>query len=143
MVAEVFEPSFGMLGIGGILAFVIGSIILMDTQAPGFGIDLSVIAAFAIASLLLFALILRMALKARRRPVVSGEEQLLGALATVVGDFERDGRVMVHGEHWRASSDARLHRGQRVKVTEIEGLTLRVAPFEERSAALSTPEQEK
>lgn len=143
MVAEVFEPSFGMLGIGGILAFVIGSIILMDTQAPGFGIDLSVIAAFAIASLLLFALILRMALKARRRPVVSGEEQLLGALATVVDDFERDGRVMVHGEHWRASSDARLHRGQRVKVTEIEGLTLRVAPFEERSAALSTPEQEK
>ncbi|MBF6309090.1 nodulation protein NfeD, partial [Nocardia farcinica] len=71
MVGEAFEPSFGMLGIGGTIAFVFGSIILIDTQAPGFGIDLSVIITFAIASVLMFVTVIGMAVRARERPVVS------------------------------------------------------------------------
>ncbi|MCK5336568.1 MAG: nodulation protein NfeD, partial [Gammaproteobacteria bacterium] len=67
MVGEAFEPSFGILGIGGVIAFVFGSIILMDTEAPGFGIDISVIATFAITSVMMFVFVIGMAIKARRR----------------------------------------------------------------------------
>jgi membrane-bound serine protease (ClpP class) len=130
MIGEAFQPSFGMLGIGGVIAFVIGSIILMDTEAPGFGIDLSVIFTFALASVLMFVFVIGMALKSRRRPVVSGAEQLVGSVATVMNDFERSGEVFIHSEAWLAQSDQPLIKGQRVRVTGMNGLTLDVEPIE-------------
>jgi membrane-bound serine protease (ClpP class) len=133
MVGEAYEPSFGMLGIGGIVAFVFGSIILMDTHAPGFSIELSVIITFAIISALMFIFVIGMALKARRKKVVSGMEELVGAEATVENDFQGTGRVSVHSESWKASSAASLHKGQSVKVTRVKGLTLEVEPLEEQS----------
>ena len=78
MVAEAFQPSFGILGIGGLAAFVIGSVILIDTDLPGFGIDISVIITFAATSAVIFIFIVGIAIKARRRPVVSGVEELIG-----------------------------------------------------------------
>lgn len=130
MVGEAFQPSFGMLGIGGVTAFVIGSIILIDTDAPGFGIDISIIVTFAITSALVFILFVGMAIKARRRPVVSGMEELLGGEATVIDDFDRNGSVSIHSETWRAISDMPLKKDQRVKVTAVKGLTLEVKPVE-------------
>ncbi|HEY9051695.1 MAG TPA: nodulation protein NfeD, partial [Gammaproteobacteria bacterium] len=130
MVGEAFQPSFGVLGIGGVVSFVFGSIILMDTEAPGFGIDLSVIATFAITSVILFVFVVGMAMKARRRPVVSGMEELLGDEAVVIDDFEHKGRVRIHSESWNALCDKPLRKGQHVKVTGIEGLTLQVEPLE-------------
>jgi len=130
MIGEAFQPSFGMLGIGGIIAFVIGSIILMDTDAPGFGIDLSVIFTFALASVVMFVFVVGMALKSRRRPVVSGVEQLLGSEGVVINDFENNGEVFVHSEAWSAQSDNPLSKGQRVRVTGMNGLTLEVEPME-------------
>lgn len=130
MVAEAFEPSFGMLGIGGVFAFIFGSIILMDTNAPGFGIDLSVIATFAITSVILFVFIIGMAMKARRRPVVSGMEELIGSEAIVIEDFEKKGRVNIHSENWSAQCDMPLRKGQPVKVIGISGLTLYVEPLD-------------
>ena len=129
MIGEAFAPSFGMLGIGGVISFVIGSIILMDTQAPGFGIDLSVIAIFAATSAILFMFIISMAIKARGRPVVSGRNQLIGGIGTVVESFQGQGLVHIHGENWQAHSRVALHNGQPVKVTGIEGLTLQVEPL--------------
>lgn len=129
MVGEAFEPSFGMLGIGGVIAFVIGSIILMDTEAPGFGIDISLIATFAATSVIMFVFVVGMAMKARRRPVVSGMEELLGSEALVIEDFEQQGRVNIHSENWSALCDTPLHKGQFVKVIGIEGLTLQVEPL--------------
>jgi len=126
MVAEAFEPSFGVLGIGGIIAFVFGSIILMDTSAPGFDIDLSIIIAFTAISALLLIFIVGMALKARRKPVVSGLEELIGAKATVLADFDVQGPVLIHSETWQAISHCRLSKGQKVVVTGIDGLTLQV-----------------
>jgi membrane-bound serine protease (ClpP class) len=130
MVAEAFEPSFGVLGIGGVIAFVIGSIILIDTEAPGFGIDISVIITFAVTSVLMFVFVIGMAFKARRRPVVSGLEEMVGGTAVVVDDFEGRGTVTIHSEKWRASSHVPLHKDQRVKVTDIDGLTLTVEPID-------------
>lgn len=129
MVGEAFEPSFGMLGIGGVIAFVIGSIILMDTEAPGFGIDISLIATFAVTSVIMFVFVVGMAMKARRRPVVSGMEELLGSEALVIEDFEQQGRVNIHSENWSALCDTPLHKGQHVKVIGIDGLILQVEPL--------------
>ncbi len=129
MVAEAFVPSFGALGIGGVIAFVIGSVILMDTDVPGFGVSLLLIGSFALVSSALFTLVLVMALKARRRPVVSGQEALVGATAEVLRDFERDGVVHLHGENWSAHTEIPLKQGEKVRVTKMEGLILWVERF--------------
>ncbi len=145
MVAEAYQPSFGVLGIGGLIAFVIGSIILMDTEAPGFGIDIAVIVTFSITSVLVFVLAIGMALKARRRPVVSGMEEILGGVATVIEAFDRQGKVAIHSETWNAQSHTALHKDQQVKVTAIKGLTLEVEPLNEpmdESILASTEEGE-
>ena len=128
MVGEAFQPSFGMLGIGGTIAFVIGSIILMDTEVPGFGIDISVIVTFAAISVLVFIFVIGMAIKARRRPVVSGMEELVGGNAIVLEDFDGKGAVSIHSERWNAISEIPLHKGQRVKVKAVKGLILQVEP---------------
>ena len=133
MVGEAFEPSFGILGIGGVVAFVFGSIILIDTKAPGFGIDISVIVTFAASSALIFIFVIGMAMKARRKKVVSGLEELLGGEAIVINGFEQQGTVSIHSEHWQAHSKTPLNDGQLVKVIGIKGLTLDVEPIEASS----------
>ena len=129
MVAEAFEPSFGVLGIGGVIAFVIGSIILIDTEAPGFDIDISVIITFAFTSALIFIFVIGMAFKARRRPVVSGLEEMLGGTAIVINDFDDKGTVSIHSEKWQAVSNVPLHKDQQVKVIDVKGLILQVEPL--------------
>jgi membrane-bound serine protease (ClpP class) len=128
MVAEAFAPSFGALGIGGTLALVIGSIILIDTEAPGFGIPLPLIGAVAASSLLLFTFVLGALWRARRSRVVSGSEALVGARATAAEDFAGDGHVWLHGERWRAHCATPLRAGQPVRVRERHGLLLIVEP---------------
>ena len=78
LVAEVFVPSYGTLSIGGIAAFVLGAVMLIDTDLPGFGISIGLIAALAGISALFVLGVSGMALKARRRPVVTGREELIG-----------------------------------------------------------------
>lgn len=129
MIGEAYQPSFGMLGIGGTVAFVIGSIILIDTQAPGYGIDISVIATFALASVLVFIVVIGMAMRARDRPVVSGMEEMVGGEGVATVDFDGKGTILIHSEHWTALSDTPLKKGQRVKVTGMDGLTLQVEPL--------------
>ena len=134
MVAEAFQPSFGALGIGGLVAFVIGSIILMDTKAPGFAIDLSVIIVFAIISGLVFVLLIGMVFKSRRRHAMIGLEQLIGSIATVKNDFNHKGTVTIHGELWSAQTHKPLSKNQQVRVTAADGLTLTVEPLNENSS---------
>ena len=130
MVAEAFEPSFGVLGIGGIIAFVFGSIILMDTKAPGFGIDIVLIVSFTLVSATLLIFVIGMALKARKRPIVSGLEELIGSKAIVVNDFDELGVVTIHSETWKAHTKASVQKGQSVKVTNVNGLTLEIEPIQ-------------
>lgn len=126
MVGEAFAPSFGALGIGGIIAFVIGSIVLIDTEAPGYGISLPLIFSFAIVSATLLILVVGMAIKSRQRPVVSGREQLLGATGHALSTFDDEGPVRVHGEVWHARTERQLTEGAQVRVTGRDGLTLEV-----------------
>ena len=103
---------------------------LIPSDAPGFGIDISVIITFAATSVLMFVFVTGMAFKARRRPVVSGLEEMVGGTAVVVDDFEGTGTVTIHSEKWRALSNVPLHKDQQVKVTDIDGLTLSVEPID-------------
>jgi len=128
MIAEAFIPSFGALGIGGIVAFVFGGLILIDTDVPGFGIPLAFLLTFAIASALTIFLIAAMALKARSRPVLGGREEMIGSTAEAMNDFEGEGWVRMHGESWRATSTVPLARGARVRVVRADGLKLEVVP---------------
>lgn len=126
MLAEVFAPSFGILGIGGAVAFVFGAAILVEGDSPAFAIDWPVIGGLAAASLLFTFLVLRVALSARKRQVVTGREQMLGSIAEVMDWNDGRGHVFVHGERWRATSPEMLEPGQNVYVTAIDGLTLTV-----------------
>jgi membrane-bound serine protease (ClpP class) len=134
MVAELFFPSFGSLGIGGAIAFIIGSVILIDTDIPGFGIPLPLVLGIAAGSAAFLFLVVGMAMKARKRPVVSGREELIGSSGEVIEDCEREGWARVHSETWRIRSAAPLKRGQRVRVAGIDGLQLEVIPEPERGA---------
>ncbi|HET7306233.1 MAG TPA: nodulation protein NfeD [Gammaproteobacteria bacterium] len=130
MVAEAFVTSFGSLGIGGVAAFVIGSVLLMNTHAPGFTIQLSVIIGVAAAVSICLLLLITFAVRAHRRKVVTGAEEMIGAIALPVKAFTGTGQVRVHGEIWRARSTGRVDTGQQVKVVAMHGLTLDVEPVE-------------
>ncbi|OQK18710.1 serine protease [Methyloprofundus sedimenti] len=129
MIVEAFMPSFGILGLGGVVAFVIGSVILMDTEMPGFGIDAGLIAGFALSSAAFFIIALGLLLKSRHNPVVSGKEQLLDSTGVVVDDFTGKGMIHIHGETWQATCDQSLHKNEKVRVTAITGLHLQVVPI--------------
>jgi len=133
MVAEAFFPGFGVLGIGGIAAFVAGGVILIDTELPGFGIPLELIVAIAVVSALLLGLVGGMALKARRRRVVSGDEELIGSVGEMLEDAETEGWVRVHSENWRVQTRSPLLRGQKVRVLARDGLVLQVEAVEEKT----------
>lgn len=128
IIAESLVPSFGALGFGGIAAFIFGSIILIDTDVPGFGISLQLIAAIASAGALALLGVVWLAMQSRTRPVVSGNEQTLHAVATALEDFDAMGDVWIHGERWRAHSEVPVRKGQKLQVTRIEGLLLHVTP---------------
>jgi len=131
MTAEAFAPSFGVLGLGGAAAFLVGGMILIDSDAPSMRVSLPLAAGLAAASLAFALLVLREALASRRRGVVSGREGMIGAPGVVQDWSGGQGFVFAHGERWRAVSSAPLKPGERVRTLRVEGLTLTVAPEEE------------
>jgi membrane-bound serine protease (ClpP class) len=131
IVAESFVPSFGALGLGGIVAFVIGSIMLLDSGVPGYSIAWQLIGAMGLAGALLLLAIVSFAVRARRRPVVSGVEGLLREQAQAVESFESEGRVRAHGEIWAAVSREPIREGQRLRILAVKGLRLEVEPVKD------------
>jgi membrane-bound serine protease (ClpP class) len=130
MVAEVFVASFGVLGIGGVISFVMGSIILMDSGLPGYQISLPIIIAFAASSAAIFLFGFGAAMHARNLRVVSGREAMIGAEAVAQADFDDVGPVRAFSENWQARSAQPVRKGERLTVTGIDGLVLTVEPRE-------------
>jgi membrane-bound serine protease (ClpP class) len=128
MIAEVMAPSFGALGFGGIIAMVIGSIILIDTDVPGFGVSRPLIGSIATVGSLGLMAIVWIALRARQRPVVSGREELVGAEGLALEDFIGAGHVYIHSERWNAVAETPVRANQAVVVTGLDGLTLKIRP---------------
>ncbi|MGM0701039.1 MAG: NfeD family protein [Pseudomonadota bacterium] len=129
IVGEALMPSFGILGIGGIAAFVFGSVILMD--ADNLNISLPLIGGVALLAAGLMLWVMTRFIGLRRRPVRTGQEELVESEAKVLEDFEGQGHVRLHGERWNARSTQPLRRGQAVRVVGIDGLTVDVEPLED------------
>jgi membrane-bound serine protease (ClpP class) len=136
--AEAFVPSFGVLGFGGVLAFCLGGLILIDTEVPGFGIPLSLIVTLGVLSGLLVFAIVSMALRARQRAVYGGDNELLGSIVpihAVQGSDPQEGWVELRGERWQVHSHSPLQAGQEVRVLARRGLSLEVAAVEQPSSS--------
>jgi membrane-bound serine protease (ClpP class) len=130
MVAEAFIGAFGTLGIGGLAAFVLGSIMLMRNDVPGFTVAWELVGSVALLLGVTFVLLTALVMRARHRPIVAGREEMIGSTGPVLEWRGGRGRVRVHGELWQARSTAPLQRGQAVRVKGIDGLTLDVEPEE-------------
>ncbi|WP_318463043.1 NfeD family protein [Photobacterium leiognathi] len=130
MVAEAFSPSFGILGLGGIASFALGSVMLMDTDLPGYQIAAPLIIGFTVVSALFFFVIIAMLVKSRKRPVTTGINTLIGQQATVMYVDNEAGKyhVFVAGEMWQATSTGVFHKGDKVIVTGVRGLWLEIDP---------------
>lgn len=126
MVGEALVPSFGVLGVGGIAAFVFGSVMLMDAEYLAVSLPLIGGVAALAAGFMLWTMLNLMRL--RRKPALGGEEEMLDAEAVALEDFEHKGHVRLHGERWNAVTEAPVVKGQRLKVIRFEGLTVQVSP---------------
>jgi membrane-bound serine protease (ClpP class) len=128
MAAEFFFPTYGSLGIGGLVAFVVGSLILFDSDVPGMRISRSLIGGIATVGGLVILGIVYLAARAHRRPVTTGVKAMLGATVEALEDFTARGRVRYRGERWSAVTSAPLKRGQQARIVKVEGLQLWVEP---------------
>src|SRR6185312_15455741 len=128
MIAEAFVPAFGSLGLGGVAAFVIGAMMLIDTDVPGFGVPRSLIALLALVTAAFVITVVRMAVRARRAPIVSGVRSLIGADGEMLEDASETGWANIRGETWQVRTASRLARGQKIRVVGMEALVPLVAP---------------
>jgi membrane-bound serine protease (ClpP class) len=126
MFGEMLMPSFGALGIGGIIAFVVGSIMLIDIEAPGYGISWQLIGGVALAAASMLLVLMTTFARSRQRPVVTGREEMIGSQARVIEWRGSAGRVRLHGEIWHARGPGGLQPDQTVRVVGMDGLTLEV-----------------
>ncbi|NJN48066.1 MAG: nodulation protein NfeD, partial [Candidatus Competibacteraceae bacterium] len=134
MIGEAFVPSFGALGLGGVVAFVVGSLILWDETGPGYAVPLSMIVGFALASAAVLIGLSTLLVRQRHRHLVSGDAALNDASGVVLEPFvDGRGRVRVQGEAWQARSKQSLQPGMRVEITGRNGLVLFVQSSKETS----------
>jgi membrane-bound serine protease (ClpP class) len=134
MVGELFMPSFGILGIGGLVSFVMGSILLFDRDSGNLAVSLPLITAVSVLSAGFFLIVIRSLYASRQRPVVTGAEELIGATGTVAADFSGAGLIHIHGEQWNAQSETPMRSGDSARVIGRDGLTLLVEPVPEESS---------
>jgi membrane-bound serine protease (ClpP class) len=128
IIGEHFAPAYGSLGIGGLIAFVVGSIILFDTDAYELHLALPVIGGVATAGGLLLIGLVYLTTRSMRRPVVTGTEAMIGAPAEAFEDFEQHGRVRLGGELWNAYTSQPVRAGEPVRIVKVDGLQLWVEP---------------
>ncbi|HET6720093.1 MAG TPA: nodulation protein NfeD [Rhodocyclaceae bacterium] len=134
MVSEMFLPSFGVLGLGGIVSFVAGALLLVDAEVPGVSVSWPVLVPFAVLSGLAAALTGFFVMRSRQRPTVAGSEAMLGGPVVALENFDPssgEGWVAAFGERWRARCRTPLVKGSRGRVLAREGLVLIVEPVEQ------------
>jgi len=124
MVAEVWVASHGALAVGGLVAFVLGSIMLLDTDVPQFEIPYTLIAGVTLGSAAFVFVVVGMLIRSRGRPVVSGREYLVGAQGEALEDILHEGWARVQGERWRVRAAEPLRAGERLRITGVHGLVL-------------------
>lgn len=131
MIAEVLVAGFGVLGIGGVIAFAFGSVLLFDAQTLGSSVSIPIIVAFTLVSLAFFIFVMRLFIGSRSAKIVSGIEEMVGSVAEVTSADGENYHVHCHGETWSAVSKTELSIGQKVEVINLTGLVLEVKPIKE------------
>ncbi len=126
LIAEMFLPSFGILGVSGIAAFVLGSLFLFDTPDAELAVDRGIIFAASLAVGTFMFVVGSLAVRAWRRPAASGVEGLQGEIGEVRTRLGPQGKVWVHGEYWTAESDEEIEVGQKVQIVAVDHLVLHV-----------------
>lgn len=140
MVVEAMSPSFGIFGFGGVVAFVLGSIMLMDTELEAYQISLGIIAAFAAASAGIFFFALGAVISARKQRVTTGIEAMIGGTAVAKEDFDTSGHVFAFSENWSADTDGPVHKGDKLTITGVDGLRLKVSSQQPGQASKASRE---
>lgn len=138
-VAEAFVPSFGVLGLGGVAALGFGALLLFDRDVPGLAIPLPVIGTVTLLSAAVVIGVASMAVRARRRPQVTGTARLVGVAGEVLEFRDGLGWALVEGERWQVRAGDELLAGQRVLVTRVDGLTLEVRPLASTPSTRGAP----
>ena len=110
------------------MAFVFGSLILIDTDIPGFERPTALIATISATAAAGLLAIVWFAMRARRRPVVSGIEEMTELPAVALSSFDHEGQVFVHGDRWQARTSTPVTEGQTLRIKSIDGLQLEVEP---------------
>ncbi|HLY62227.1 MAG TPA: nodulation protein NfeD [Terriglobia bacterium] len=126
---EAHTPSHGVMAAGGIVAMVVGSLILVDSPFPGAGIRLGTSLSVTLPVAVIMVFLLRIALAARRQKIVTGDVGMIDSVGTAQTDLEPEGKIFVHGEIWGARTSGKIQKGARVRVRAIDGLTLVVEPL--------------
>lgn len=131
LISELFVTSYGVLGMGGVIAFVLGSLFLVDTSQSNIAVNREIIAGAAVALAAIILGVGYIALRERRGRAKTGREGLVGEIGEVRTPIAPDapGHVFVHGEYWRAVSDTPLPAGTRARVTAVDGLQVVVQPI--------------
>jgi membrane-bound serine protease (ClpP class) len=132
LVAEAFLPTFGVLGIGGLVAFVLGSLFLFDAERTGLEVARGLVAGAAGALALVGLVVGTLVWRSQRRRPTGGREGMLGAVGVARQRLDPQGTVLVRGEYWTATSDETVQPGESVEITGIDGLRLRVRPVAAR-----------
>jgi membrane-bound serine protease (ClpP class) len=131
LIAEALTPAFGALGLGGVVAVVLGSLILFKEQElpiPALQLSWAVILPVTITLVIMFGFIARLVIKAHRSKPTTGTIGLAGEIGTAKSDIDGTGKVFVHGEFWDVESQYKIAKGDRVRVTSVHGLLLEVEP---------------
>ena len=136
-IADAIAPTHGVLTIGGIIAFFLGGLMLFDGTIPDFQVSLGMLIPATALTAAFFMFVVTAGLRAQLLPVKAGRESFIGASALALTDLapEAEGRVLLDGEDWRATTDARVACGERVRVTAVRGLTLSVHPIHPKGSS--------
>ncbi|MDH3512698.1 MAG: nodulation protein NfeD, partial [Gammaproteobacteria bacterium] len=116
-------------GLGGIAAFVFGSIILLDSDIPGLAIARALIGGVALTASTVLLAMVYLLMRIRRKPAVSGVESMLSDIAEALEDFDKSGTVFVNGERWNARSTVAIKKGDQLRITAVDHLVLEVEPL--------------
>jgi len=129
-IAEIKVVSHGILTIGGIVSLVVGSLMLFQTPEPSLRVSWGVLIPAVTVTSLFFITVIAIALKAQLRPRQGGQEGMQGEEGLAVTDIGREGKVLIHGEHWNAISDVPVTQGSKIRVIRVDHLKVRVEPIE-------------
>jgi len=130
LILEIYVTSFGILGVGGLISFIFGALLLFDTPQSDVRVGFDVVIAAALAIGLFFLFIGYYLVKAQRSRGFVGFEGLMGEEGVAVTSIDNRGKIFIHGEYWDAESDEKISQGDKIKVIEVKsGFKLRVKRY--------------